>query len=146
MGLRWVEITRGAWHVLWISTLYSYAVCGVRGLIAGYQTKGDKKQIDLAIERFVISPFYVATLFTLISVLFYTTGMNVARNTPGTVLQNVALMAVLLFLGQLLLELLESTFIQRDVLRLLKDQDAIRLFGIAAFVYTFLVVVVGFRA
>jgi hypothetical protein len=146
MGLHWIEIAKGAWHVLWISTLYSYAACGVTAVIEGYRTKGDKAQIDPAIERFIVSPFYVATLFTLISILFYTVGMGIAHENPGTALQNVAVMAAVLFIAQLLLEILESTFIQHDVFRLLKDQDAMRLFGIAACIYVFLVAMVGFSA
>jgi hypothetical protein len=141
MVLPWLAIGKASWYVLWRSTVYSYLCCGAVALFEGYRTKGDKVKIDAAIERFIISPFYVATLFVLVAMLFYTQGVGLVRATHAPALWTLIVLAVSLFSAQLLLEILESTFIQHDMFRLLKDVDAMRLFATAAVTYVFLVIV-----
>jgi uncharacterized membrane protein len=130
MTYNWHLILANAWPIFWITTLYSYIACGVVGTVTGIKTKNDKVKIDEQIEKFIISPFYVATFFSLFTVCFYAYGSEVANAIGDSAFTAVGILGLTVFFGHLLVELLEATLIRRDPLRMLHDKDAIKLSGI----------------
>jgi len=124
-------VIKAAWPIFWITSAYSYISCGVIGVIAGIRTKGNHAEIDKRIDAFIISPFYVATFFSLFSVLYFWRGTALMREAAdGSRFWSMLGLGIVVFIGHTLLELLEATVIRRDPLRMLSDHDALRLSGI----------------
>jgi hypothetical protein len=130
MNLEWKLMLLSAWPIFWITTVYSYAVCSVVGVITGIRTKNDKKKIDEEIEKFIISPFYVATFFSLFTALFFHYASEAKKMIEHYAFISILIIGLSVFIGHTLVELLEATFIRKDPLRMLSDQDAMKLSGI----------------
>jgi hypothetical protein len=136
-----LQLAASAWLVLWVTTVYSYLGCGIVSVIAGSRYRGDRVEIDRAIDRYIISPFYMGTLFSLIAVLLYTQEVKVLHAVPGHAAVYMIALAVAVLLGQFLLEIVEGALLQHDILRIFKDHEAIGIFGIASLVYAAVIVV-----
>lgn len=130
MHMNWSVIFSCAWPIFWITTVYSYIVCGIVGTITGIRTKHNKTKIDEAIEKFIISPLYVATFFSLFSILFYKHAKSLMLLIDHAFFFSTLALGITVFIAHFLVELLEATFIRKNPLRMLDDRDAIILSGI----------------
>lgn len=130
MRVEWLLVLKSAWPIFWITTVYSYLVCAVVGTVTGVKTKGNKEEINKVIEAFIVSPFYVSTFFCLLSILFFWKGMALFQHVNHLAFVHMLVMGGLVFLSHLAVEILESTFIWKNPLRILEDKDALRLSGI----------------
>jgi hypothetical protein len=147
--VHWTEILKSAWHVLWVLAAYSYVVCSIVGARAAWQARRagahglDMKQVDGSLEKFITSPFYVGTMFSLLSVLLLSQGKEIMRSAPKYGALNVMAIGLVVLAGTILIEVLESTVFRRDPLRMLGDKDAIRLSGVSLVVMAITSVVAG---
>lgn len=142
MDLKWNFIFSNAWPIFWMTTLYSYVACFFVGFRTAVIAKGDKSNINEEIEKFIISPFYVATFFSLFSVLFYKYGSILKHNVMNNVFLNILAIGFVVFFGHLLIEVMESAFIRKNPLRILEDRDAIRLSGIYLLIIALIAVII----
>lgn len=130
MGIQWLFLIKSAWPIFWITTVYSYLACGIVGTLTGIKTKGDKEKINKKLEEFIISPFYIATFFCLLATLFFFQGMNIFRSIHHLPTVHMFIMGGGVFIGHLGVEILESTIIWKNPLRILEDKEALHLCGI----------------
>lgn len=127
MTIQWVLILKNAWPIFWPTTLYSYVVCSIIGARTAISIKNDRVVIDEKIEAFIISPFYIATFFSLFTILFFYHGSIVAHEIKSHFFENVIFTGIIVFVAHLIIEVIESTIVRKNPLRILQDKDAIRL-------------------
>lgn len=128
--MNWSMVFEGAWPVFWVTTLYSYASCSIIGVRTGMKCGYNRDQIDAEIEKFIISPFYVATFFTLFALLLFWRISHVMHAVPDAAVSHGFAVGLTVFIAHTILEVGESTFVRKDPLRVLKDHDALKLGGI----------------
>ena len=142
--MEWGVVLKGSWTVFWITTLYSYASCGLIGVRTGMKTNYNREAIDAEIEKFIISPFYVATFFTLFAVLLFWQVEHVMQVVEGNTFINGLAVGLTVFVAHTILEVGESTFVRHDPLRVLKDHDALKLGGIYLLIILLTVVIASY--
>lgn len=130
MDFQWVLILKNMGIIVVVTAVYSYTVVGFVGIITGFKTKGDKAIIDQNIEKFIISPFYVATLFSLLSVLFFWRGTLIMHQVQHLRHWHMLILGLMVFVAFILLEVVESFITYKNPLRILDDKDAMHLFAI----------------
>lgn len=125
--MNWSMILEGAWTVFWVTTLYSYASCSIIGVKTGMKCQYNREMIDAEIEKFIISPFYVATFFTLFALLLFWQITHIMQAVPDAAVSHGFAVGLTVFIAHTILEVGESTFVRKDPLRVLKDHDALKL-------------------
>lgn len=130
MEIKWIIILKNIWPVFLITTVYSYLVCFAVGALTQFRAKGNRQRINEALEKFIISPFYVATFFSLLSVLLFEKGVQISAQIDHFVFLHVLIMGVMVFIAHIAIEVLESTLIWKNPLRILEDKEALQLSGI----------------
>ncbi len=130
MDIQWLFLIKSAWPIFWITTIYSYLACGIAGTLTGIKTKGNRESINKKLEEFILSPFYIATFFCLLATLFFWQGTSVFRSIHHLPTVHMFIMGGMVFISHLGVEVLESTVIWKNPLRILGDKDALRLCGI----------------
>lgn len=130
MDIQWWLLLKNGWPIFWVTTLYSYFSCAVVGITTGVKTKGDKEKINKKLESFIISPFYIATFFCLLAILYFWKGIEIFHHVGHLPLLHMLIMGLMVFVGHLCIEVIESTLIWKNPMRILEDKDAIRLCGI----------------
>jgi hypothetical protein len=130
MGIEWLFLIKSAWPIFWVTTVYSYLVCAIVGTTTGIKTQGNKERINKAIEGFIASPLYTSTFFCLLSTLFFWKGVSLLHHIHNRTFLHMLIMGGIVFIGHSAIEVLESTFIWKNPLRILEDKDALRLSGV----------------
>lgn len=130
MNFQWSLIFDAAWTVFWITTVFSYGSCFFVGLAAGIKTKGNTEVIEKTVDKFIISPLYVATFFCLVAILFFWKGSGLLHTAGNFTWIQMVVVAAMVFVGHILVEVVESTITKGKPLRLLEDAEAIQLLGV----------------
>ena len=140
MNLEWTQIGKAVWQIFWVLGAYSYVVCGIVGTYRSMQAKKagtgglNMDTVDKTLETFIVSPFYVGTMYSLLAVMFFWRGGSVMHSVAHNAVAHMIIVGVSVVLSTIVLEIIEASITKHEPLRVFGDRDAMRLTGIALIV------------